>query len=1108
MKSISAKLSVWACLFLGLCLGLSAQSISQISGTVKDATGSAIPGAEVTVTQTDTGVTRTAQTGASGDYSLPSLPIGPYRMEVKKEGFSTYIQSGIVLQVDTAPTIDPVLKVGAITEQVQVEASAAMVETHSTGVGQVVNQQQVVELPLNGREITQLITLAGGSNTVQAGFGQAPSSGNLMSSKNYPNEALVSVGGGMLNGTTYLMDGGTHNDPFNNLNLPLPFPDAVQEFKVETSALPAEYGQHSAGAVNVVTMSGSNAFHGDAFEFVRNGIFNARDTFAPTNDNLKRNQFGGTLGGPIKKNKLFFFLGYQGTLIRSEPAATPAVVPTADMLLGNFQPYESQCFGGTPQTLKAPFVNNVLPASLISPQAILMASHFPVGPGPCGNTTYTMIANQDEHMGLAKIDYQISPKQSFFARYFGTHSLQPSSFTGTELSVQNAGTDDEVNSLVLGDTYVFSPNALNTFHATLNRDGITKFQVPIITPTTIGVQGVYVALPNFSNINISGDFVSAGGFATPGLVNTTTYQFSDDFSLIKGSHQMQFGVNYIRPMQATTFCVYCNGLFTFSGQNTGNAMADFISGSLDSYTQLNISHDNEKWQYFGLYAQDNWKVTPRLTVNYGIRWEPYLNGRLLNNQVSHFNMADFLANVHSTVYPNGPAGTLFPGDTGFNTGSRPNNTSWKNLAPRVGVAWDPMGDGKTLIRASFGIFYDMPQTLFYYNYSSEPPWGGSLTIINPQGGFANPFLGYPGGNPFPTTLNKNIKFPTGGYYETVPLNVQNTYVQQWNLTLQKQLGSSWLLKASYLGNETAHLWTDQELNPALYIPGNCAAGQYGLKVAGPCSTLGNTQARRYLTQLNPTQGPLYGQLEYLDDGGTASYNALIVSAEHRLSSHFSMLANYTYSHCIADPVTSELSGPIYTDPYNRRFDRGNCTAVDVRHNFNLSAVLQSPHYSSRAMQWIAGDWQIAPIVGLHSGSFFTITSGVDNALNSIAGQRPNQVLSDPYCANENIHCWLNPHAFATPANGTLGNLGSNNLVGPGYFDVDLALSRRFFVREKQFIEIRAEAFNLQNRANFLNPSTPGLVGGASGSALNSSNFGKILTDVSPRIMQFAVKYVF
>jgi len=501
-------------------------------------------------------------------------------------------------------------------------------------------------------------------------------------------------------------------------------------------------------------------------------------------------------------------------------------------------------------------------------------------------------------------------------------------------------------------------------------------------------------------------------------------------------------------------------------------------------------------------------VTPRLTVNYGLRWEPYLNGRLLNGQVSHFNMADFLANVHSSVYPNAPAGTLYPGDAGFGTGGRPNNTAWNNWAPRVGVAWDPKGDGKMLIRASWGMFYDMPQTLFYYNYSAEPLWGEGITIVNPVGGFANPWQGYPGGSPFPTSQNTTTKYPTGGYYESVPLNVQNTYVEQWNLTIQKQVGSSWLLKGSYIGNNTIHLWTDQELNPAVYVPGNCVAGQYGLTKPGPCSTTGNTQARRLLTQLNPTQGPYYGTTEYLDDGGTASYNALILSAEHRLSSHFSMLANYTYSHCIGDLVTTELSGPIYTNPANRRFDRGNCTAVDVHHNFNLSAVLQSPHYSSRPLQWIAGDWQLAPIVGAHSGSYFGVTTGVDNALTGIGAQRPNQILASPYCANRNINCYLNAKAFASPATGTLGDFGINNIEGPGYFDVDLSLSRQFAIRERQYFEIRAESFNLQNRANYLNPGTVGIAGGSANSALNSSTFGRIQSDVAPRIMQFAVKYVF
>jgi hypothetical protein len=667
MKRIAAQFFLLSVLCLGYCAGLFAQATSQVSGTVKDASGAVVAGADITVTQTDTGVTRSAVSDASGVYSLPSLPLGPYRMEVKKEGFSTWVQSGIVLQVAEGPTVDAVLTVGAVAQSVQVEAAAAMVETSSTGVGQVVNSQDVVELPLNGRQVTQLITLAGASNQVQYGFGQSPQQGNLNSSKNYPNEALVSVGGGLLNGTTYLLDGGTYNDPFNNLNLPTPFPDGVQEFNVQTSALPAQYGQHSAGAINMVSKSGTNEFHGDAFEFVRNADFNARDYFSKTtsfpngqSDNLKRNQFGGTLGGPIKKDKLFFFAGYQGTIIRSAPASIPAVVPTPSELQGNFQNYmNAQCFQGKLNSLY--FTNNVLNYPV--PQVVLnFASHFPVGPEPCGFTTYRIIANQDENLGLAKVDYQISPKQSLFVRYFVAHSLVPSSFTGTELSVANAGTDDTVNSITLGHTYLFNTNTLNTFHFTFNQDGITKFQVPIVTPTDIGVQGMYTALPHFSNINITGDFQSAGGFATPGLVNTRTYQFADDLSVVKGSHQIQFGFSFIRPLQTSTFCVYCNGLFTFSGTYTGNAMADFVAGALDSFTQLNISHDNEYWRYLGIYAQDSWKINSHLTLNYGLRWEPYLNGTFHNNQVSHFILQDLINNVHSSVFPNAPAGTFYPGD--------------------------------------------------------------------------------------------------------------------------------------------------------------------------------------------------------------------------------------------------------------------------------------------------------------------------------------------------------------------------------------------------------------------------------------------------------------
>jgi hypothetical protein len=313
------------------------------------------------------------------------------------------------------------------------------------------------------------------------------------------------------------------------------------------------------------------------------------------------------------------------------------------------------------------------------------------------------------------------------------------------------------------------------------------------------------------------------------------------------------------------------------------------------------------------------------------------------------------------------------------------------------------------------------------------------------------------------------------------------------------MGSTWLARVNYLGNDTVHLWTNQELNPDIYIPGNCVAGQYGLTAPGPCSSLSNIAARRTMTLENPSQGPYYAGLEQLNDGGTGSYNSLLASVEHRLSNHFMVLANYTWSHCISDDQSLTVGSPSWTNPYNRRSDRGNCgNGVDVRQNFNLTAVFQSPHFSSRPLQWVAGNWQLSPIFAARSGTYFSVTTGVDNALNNIGGQRANELTGNVYCANQSINCWMSASAFASPAAGTLGNQGINTLRGPGYFDVDLALSRRFIVREKHSVELRIEAFNIQNRVNFLNPT----------GATNSTNFGKIQTDIAPRILQLAVKYIF
>jgi hypothetical protein len=396
----------------------------------------------------------------------------------------------------------------------------------------------------------------------------------------------------------------------------------------------------------------------------------------------------------------------------------------------------------------------------------------------------------------------------------------------------------------------------------------------------------------------------------------------------------------------------------------------------------------------------------------------------------------------------------------------------------------------------------MPHTLFAYGFSQAPPWGESISrpnvfFDNPWGPGQNGSAPFPGGNPFPINLNKNFTFPIPGNYTTYPLNIQPTYLEQWNLSVQKQIGSNWLLSASYLGNNTIHLWADAPINAATYIPGTCAAGQYGLTAAGPCSTTANTNFRRPLYIQNPAQGQYYGVIHQLDTGSTASYNALLLSAQHRLASHFTILANYTWSHCIAGAFTSELDGVEYTNPNNRAFDRGNCSGIDHRQIFNFSAVEQTPNFANRALHIVASDWQLSQIIRTQSGSYFSVTTAVDQALNGIGAQRA-AAIGNPYPASQTYGAWLNPAAFGQPAAGTFGT-GPNNILGPPTFDMDLSLVRAVRLKERYTVQFRGEAFNLLNNVRPNNPN-------ASISTL--STFGKITTFQDPRIMQFALKFVF
>ena len=509
-----------------------AQSVSnaQVSGVVRDSSGGALPGADVTITKVDTGAVRSVVTGGDGRYVFPNLPVGPYQLKVELQGFTTYNQDGIVLQVSSNPQINVTLAVGTVSETITVTANTAMVETHSTGIGQVVDNQRVVELPLNGRQATELIFLSGLATSAPAG--------DLNTNKNFPT-VTISVAGGQANGMTYIMDGGTHNDPFNNLNLPTPFPDAMQEFKVETSSLPARYGHHAASAVNIITKSGTNAFKGSAFDFVRDYHFNARNAFAATRDSLRRNQFGGTLGGPLVKNKAFFFGGYQGHVEKTNPPTSISYIPTRAMLNGDFTAFASPaCNGGVQRNLAGGFVNNQIDPSRLSPIAVNFTRYLPVDQADsCGRVQYGIPNNNTEHRVISKVDYTLNNQQSLFARYLYAVYDNPATYDGQNvLTLSRTGQNNKANSIVVGHNFVRSSfvNALRvTYNKTLNDRPLPEF----FTATDLGSR-VYSPLDGYMGINVTGNgFAVGNGGTNPGYFDSDGWQLANDVDLLRGSHR-------------------------------------------------------------------------------------------------------------------------------------------------------------------------------------------------------------------------------------------------------------------------------------------------------------------------------------------------------------------------------------------------------------------------------------------------------------------------------------------------------------------------------------------------------------------------------------------
>jgi len=964
MKQLTQVVLTGALILLFTCTLGWAQATAELNGRVADESGAVLPGVTVTATQTDTGFSRTVVTDGAGAWVMPNLPTGPYRLEVSLQGFRTYVQTGIVLQVGATPTVNTALAVGNLEETVSVEAATPIVDVRSAGISDVVENERIVELPLQGRQVTDLIVLAGAA--VQTG---------TASNRAMTGGVNISVAGGLNFGVAYTLDGAMHNDVNNNANLPMPFPDALQEFSVATSGLSAQNGMHAGASVNAVTKSGTNSLHGNAFEFVRDKGFNAKNPFAAIDpatgtrkdDGLVRNQYGVTLGGPILRDTLFFFGGYQGTNVTQTPASNIAYVPTAAMLAGDFTTFASTACQGRDVVLRGGFVNNRISPSAFSPAALNMAKRLPPTTDPCGQITYSLNNDSKEGDGLGRIDYQLNTNHSMFGRYMFKFATKPPPYAVSDnvLTTSAQGVDNLYQGVAVGDTIVFGSNAVQSLRVTYNRTRVNRSTKKWFSPYDIG-SNVYSYSPGEMSYSVTGGFAIGG--VNSGIFNTDSYQVSDDVTLVRGRHQLGVGFNaaYLKMDFLTN--ARSGGTWIVNGQSTGLGLGDFLLGRVASLEHGAANALPMDMWYQGVYAQDTWRASARVTVNAGIRWEPFLGQRVRNGAIYNWNLDNFQKNVTSTVFLKAPAGFTYPGDAGFPEGKTGQKKQWLNFSPRVGLAWDVQGDGRTAVRTSYGIGYDFPTGERHNINAGAPPWGNRSLLQDPPGLLDDPYRSV-GGDPHPITTNANTEFLSYGAFGATDPDINSPRSQSWNVTIEQQLGSEWGMSVSYLGSYSDRLWTQIQQNPAVFLgTAPCVLNGVAYTV---CSTAANLNQRRQLTvsRANPAAAALIGNLDLHTSIGSQTYRGLKLSVRRRTATGVSLNGNYTVSRCYGDTTTGGFpqlaQGP--TNPDDPKADRGHCEQ-DRTHVGNVSVGYETPEASRAALSALVSHWRVSGILTARSGT--------------------------------------------------------------------------------------------------------------------------------------------
>ena len=1043
-----------------------------ILGTITDTSGAAIPGANIQVKNVSTGQTTTSQSDGQGRYRVPDLPVGNYQVQASKDGFASLLHRGIELTVGVQSVVDFSLAVGQQTQTVTVEGAVTQVETTNSTVSSLVNQTQMRELPLNGRNFEQLIQLAPGVQNYYAG--SAAVGTGTGANMREGRDPAISIAGSRPEGQYYLLDDQNletfYNRGIGSITGSSLGVDAIGEFQMLTNTYGAMYGGNGA-AMNAVSKSGANDLHGSAFWFLRNSALDARNfTDGSSVPAFRRNQYGATLGGPVVKDKVFFFANYEGVQYTqgiSQIATEPCGVSSTS---------------ANPTVAAA--VNALLALYALNPVASCNPSSH------TGKAVVVRSNTAKEDYVLGRADWNISEKDTFFARYFTDmqNAVYPYSGGNTGLEPERDLGDNQW--ATTEEKHIFSPTMINTARVSFARTKVTASEVNSYPALQFFPGGPTVA---DGTVNISGltGLGLGGASPMPELQLQNRYSEGDDIAWTIGAHSLRFGASVDRVQSSVLWPFTSGSSWTFTSlTNFLAGTATQVSGALDSPINYPI-RDFREWALV-FYGHDEWKVSSKLTVNFGLRYEPTNNPNEAHNNL--YAVTNFATATGFTNVPNAYA----------------SNPSWKNLDPRAGFAYDMFKDHKTSLRGGFGMFHDVmfagEYAIYYIN---AEPWN---LITQTQGvTFPAPFS--QAGVPNPTVTN--------GYD---PNATKTPYLMEYNLNLQHEFSGAMVASIGYVGSHGVNLFTEQEQNPVSHYYNN------GVLTFSPFCGATNTVGGPSLCPAG-VSGRVNSHLNSFtiaENGTTSRYNSLQASLNRRLTNNLQAQVSYTWSLCQSqgDSVLASLNGngpSVFGNPFDRAYDQARC-AYNATNVFRLNALYELPFHANR----LVSGWQISGIWSASSGLPFNVIDGIDltNQLNITTTPRPNYTpnnpavtvngVSYPACNNTPIigsaNLWFNPNCFSPQSYGTLGNLGREALFGPGLTNVDLAILKTTKITEKVNLQFRAELFNVFNRTNLSLPVASVFTGtpqNASSIVYNTATAGQILTAAVPsREIQFGLKLIF